>query len=193
MHNPHPFLYYLPEHSPATAAAFATDRPGRWLRTGDLATLSHDPGGTTDTYTILDRLKDVIKVAGGWQVAPAELEGVVLAHPRVADAAVVGAPGGSRGGEVPVALMVLRTRAEAEAEADEGRPRAAVQDEGQEEEQKKDLMRWVGERVARYKALAGVRWVERIPRNAAGKVLRGVLREKVRKESEGRNGGLGKV
>lgn len=195
VHNPHPFLYYLPEHSPATATAFAADRPGRWLRTGDLATLSHDPGGTTDTYTILDRLKDVIKVAGGWQVAPAELEGVLLAHPRVADAAVVGVPGGSRGGEVPVAMVVLRTRAEAEegaeGEADEGRPRAAVQDEGEEEEQKKELMRWVGERVARYKTLAGVRWVERIPRNAAGKVLRGVLREKVRKESEAGNGGFG--
>lgn len=128
-------------------------------------------------------------------MAPAELEGVLLAHPRVADAAVVGVPGGSRGGEVPVAMVVLRTRAEAEegaeGEADEGRPRAAVQDEGEEEEQKKELMRWVGERVARYKTLAGVRWVERIPRNAAGKVLRGVLREKVRKESEAGNGGFG--
>ncbi len=131
-------------------------------------------------------------------MAPAELERVLLAHPRVADAAVVGAPDGSRGREVPVALVVLRTRAEAEAEAegeaDEGGDRAAVQDEREEEEeQKKELMRWVGERVARYKALAGVRLVERISRNAAGKVLRGVLREKVRKESEWGNGGFGKV
>ncbi len=125
-------------------------------------------------------------------MAPAELERVLLAHPRVADAAVVGAPDGSRGREVPVALVVLRTRAE--GEADEGGDRAAVQDEREEEEeQKKELMRWVGERVARYKALAGVRLVERISRNAAGKVLRGVLREKVRKESEWGNGGFGKV
>lgn len=115
---------------------------------------------------------------------------MLLAHPRVADAAVVGSPDGSRGGEVPVAFVVLRTQMDAEVE-DRGSG-AAVQDEREEEEQKRELMCWVGKRVARYKALAGVRFVEQIPRSAAGKVLRVVLKEKVRKESEGPNGGFGR-
>src|SRR5207247_3713337 len=75
----------------ATAATIEADG---WLHTGDLATVG--PGGTV---RITDRLKELIKVRG-FQVAPAELEGLLRGHPAVADAAVVGIPD-ETAGEVP--------------------------------------------------------------------------------------------
>jgi acyl-CoA synthetase (AMP-forming)/AMP-acid ligase II len=117
---------------------------GGWLRTGDLA--ERDELGH---LYIRDRLKDLIKV-DGFQVAPAELEALLLSHRDVADAAVVGEPD-ERHGEVPVAHVVATVEPEA-------------------------LRAWVDERVAPYKRLARVELTDAIPRTPTGKILRRVLR-----------------
>ena len=117
-----------------------------WLRTGDLA--ERDEQGR---LFIRDRLKDLIKV-DGFQVAPAELEALLVSHPEVTDAAVVGEPD-ARHGEVPVAHVVTRGALDPEA-----------------------LRTWVDERVAPYKRLAAVTITDAIPRTPTGKTLRRALR-----------------
>jgi acyl-CoA synthetase (AMP-forming)/AMP-acid ligase II len=119
-----------------------------WLRTGDVGRIDAD-----GNVFIVDRLKELIKVSG-YQVAPAELEAVLGAHPAVADAAVIGQPD-ERRGEVPVAFVV------------------AASPVGEAE-----LLAWVGERVAHYKRPHAVRFTDAIPRTPSGKVLRRVLRER---------------
>lgn len=128
----------------ATRAALA----GGWLRTGDVARVNAD-----DTVTVVDRAKDVIKYHG-FQVAPTELEALLLTHPDVADAAVAGRVDG-RGEEVPHAFVVKRNGAGVDAAG---------------------LMAWVAARVTAYKKVRGVTFVEEVPRNAAGKILRRELR-----------------
>jgi acyl-CoA synthetase (AMP-forming)/AMP-acid ligase II len=117
-----------------------------WLHTGDTGFV--DDGGYVH---VTDRLKELIKV-NALQVAPAELEAILLAHPQVADAAVVARPD-ERTGEVPVAVVV---------------PRGDVDPEG--------LRAWVGERVARHKRLAAVVLADALPRTPSGKLLRRELR-----------------
>lgn len=125
----------------ATAAAFA----GPWLRTGDLGHVRGD-----GTVVLEGRLKELIKV-DALQVAPAELEALLLSHPRVADAAVVGRPD-ERHGEVPVAMVVPDGALDADA-----------------------LAGWVAARVAPHKRLRAVRTVSAIPRTPSGKILRRAL------------------
>jgi acyl-CoA synthetase (AMP-forming)/AMP-acid ligase II len=117
-----------------------------WLRTGDVARV--DEAGE---FRIVDRLKELIKFKG-FQVPPAELEALLLTHPAVADAAVVPMTD-PEAGEAPKAFVVAR----GELGADE-------------------LMSWVAERVAPYKRIRAVEWVDEIPRAASGKILRRVLR-----------------
>ena len=116
-----------------------------WLRTGDVARV--DDG----VFRIVDRVKELIKYKG-YQVAPAELEAVLLGHPGVSDVAVVGVPH-AEGGEAPKAFVV----ADAEVEGEE-------------------LMAWVAERVAPYKKVRAVEFVEEIPKSPSGKILRRLLR-----------------
>jgi acyl-CoA synthetase (AMP-forming)/AMP-acid ligase II len=131
----------------ATAAMIDADG---WLRTGDLAVVDED-----GQVFIVDRLKELIKV-NAFQVAPAELEAVLAAHPAVADAAVVGRPDAVTG-EAPVAAVVAREALDPD-----------------------DLMAWVAARVAPYKRIRAVRFVDAIPRTPAGKILRRVLVERER-------------
>ena len=126
----------------ATAAAIDADG---WLHTGDVVTVD-DEGW----YEVVDRLKEMIKYKG-FQVAPAELEQLLLSHPSVADAAVVGLPD-DEAGEVPQAFVVRRT--------------ALTDDE---------LMAWVAERVTPYKRIRRVEFVESIPKSPSGKILRRLL------------------
>ena len=119
-----------------------------WLRTGDLARTRPD-----GSVWIIDRVKEVIKYRG-YQVPPAELEALLLTHPDVHDAAVVGVRRAADGEEVPKAFVVAKG-ASASEEA---------------------LMAWVAERVAPYKKIRDVAFVDAIPRNAAGKILRRELR-----------------
>jgi acyl-CoA synthetase (AMP-forming)/AMP-acid ligase II len=130
-------------HRPdATAAMIDADG---WLRTGDLVVVDEE-----GQVFIVDRLKELIKV-NAFQVAPAELEAVLAAHPAVADAAVIGRPDAVTG-EAPVAAVVALDALEAE-----------------------ELMAWVAARVAPYKRIRAVRFVDAIPRTPAGKILRRVL------------------
>ena len=129
----------------ATAATIDTDG---WLHTGDLATVEAE-----GVVRITDRLKELIKVKG-FQVAPAELEGLLCTHPSVADAAVVGVPD-EAAGERPKAFVVARG--------------AAMPDE---------VMTWVAERVAPHKRLCAVEVVDEIPKLPSGKILRRVLRDR---------------
>jgi acyl-CoA synthetase (AMP-forming)/AMP-acid ligase II len=131
----------------ATADAFARDG---WLRTGDIAFADGD-----GYFTIVDRVKELIKYKG-FQVPPAELEGVLVSHPSVADAAVIGVPD-QEAGEVPKAYVVLK----GEAKADE-------------------LIAYVAERVAPYKKIRFVEVIDQIPKSASGKILRRVLMEQER-------------
>ena len=128
-------------------ATAATITPDGWVRTGDIGTIDAD-----GYLTITDRLKELIKVKG-FQVAPAELEALLFIHPAVADAAVIGRPD-DRAGELPVAYVVAR-----------GALSAA------------ELKAWVAERVVAYKQLGDVVLCEAIPKTAAGKILRRVLRQ----------------
>jgi acyl-CoA synthetase (AMP-forming)/AMP-acid ligase II len=121
--------------------------PDGWLRTGDIGYCDDD-----GQLFVVDRLKELIKT-NGRQVAPAELESVLLSFPAVADAAVVGHPD-EVAGELPKAFVVLKM----EATADE-------------------IIQYVAERVAPYKRIRAVEFVAEIPRNPAGKILRRVLKE----------------
>ncbi|CAM5609610.1 4-coumarate--CoA ligase family protein [Streptomyces violaceorubidus] len=131
----------------ATAAVIDTDG---WLHTGDVGHVDTD-----GWLFVVDRVKELIKYKG-FQVAPAELEALLLTHPGVADAAVVGAYNDD-GNEVPHAFVVRRPAAPALAEG--------------------EIMMYVAERVAPYKRVRRVTFVDTVPRAASGKILRRQLRE----------------
>lgn len=140
--GPQVFSGYL-DNPEATAATIDTDG---WVHTGDLGHV--DAAGLLH---ITDRLKELIKVKG-FQVAPAELEALLLTHPAVLDAAVIGRPD-DRAGERPVAYVV---------------PAPGQSTDG--------LVDWVAERVSDHKRIAEVILTDAIPRNPSGKVLRRLLR-----------------
>ena len=121
-----------------------------WIRTGDLGYVDGD-----GNVFVVDRLKELIKV-NAFQVAPAELEALLLTHPRVADAAVIPRPDAPHG-EIPVAVVV---------------PRGEIEGD--------DLMAWVAERVAPHKRVRAVRFVDAIPKTPSGKILRRILVEQER-------------
>ncbi len=112
-----------------------------WLHTGDVAIVD-DEG----YFTVVDRVKELIKYKG-YQVAPAELEALLLQHERITDAAVIGRPD-EEAGEIPVAFVVAQ-----------GLEPDAV-------------LSFVAERVAPYKRLRAVEFVDEIPKSASGKILR---------------------
>jgi acyl-CoA synthetase (AMP-forming)/AMP-acid ligase II len=129
-------------------ATAATIDPGGWVHTGDI--VRADSGGW---FYVTDRVKELIKYKG-YQVAPAELEAILLTHPAVADAAVVRRPD-ALAGEIPKAFVVLRAPASAQ-----------------------ELMAWVAGRVASYKRVRQVEFIDSIPKSPAGKILRRVLVER---------------
>lgn len=143
LRGPQAFVGY---HRQPEATA-ATITPDGWVRTGDIGYFDAD-----GYLFITDRLKELIKVKG-FQVAPAELEALLLTHADVADAAVIGRAD-ERAGELPVAYVV---------------PRSKALDTGA-------LIDWVAERVVAYKRLADVVVCGSIPKTAAGKILRRELR-----------------
>jgi acyl-CoA synthetase (AMP-forming)/AMP-acid ligase II len=141
------------------ATAATVDAEG-WLHTGDVGFVDSD-----GFLHVVDRVKELIKYKG-LQVAPAELEAVLLAHPGVADAAVIPVPD-ECAGEVPKAYVVPRA---APADAD-----AFVA----------ELMEHVASRVAPHKKVRALELTDAIPKSASGKILRRVLvaRERERAES----------
>jgi fatty-acyl-CoA synthase len=134
----------------ASAEAFEPDPRGDppWFRSGDA-------GYRHDGYLYLhDRLKDMI-VSGGENIYPAEVENALMQHPAVADGAVIGVPD-ETWGEAVKAVVVLEPGARAT---------------------ERDIVDFVRARIARYKSPKSVDFVEAIPRNPSGKILKRVLRE----------------
>lgn len=132
------------------ATAHTIDAEG-WLHTGDI--------GYADAeghFYIVDRAKELIKYKG-FQVAPAELEAMLLTHPSVADAAVIPSPD-EEAGEVPKAFVVLK------GEATE-----------------RELKEYVAARVAPHKKIRRLEFIEQIPKSPSGKILRRVLVQRERK------------
>jgi acyl-CoA synthetase (AMP-forming)/AMP-acid ligase II len=146
--GPNVMLGYLGDDA-ATAAMIDADG---FLHTGDVATV--DQHGN---ITIVDRIKELIKYKG-YQVPPAELEALLLTHPGIADAAVIGVLD-EAGGEVPKAFVVRQPGAEITAE---------------------DVMDFVAEHVAPYKKVRVVEFVEAVPKSSSGKILRRELRDRER-------------
>ena len=139
----------------AEATAETIDADG-WLRTGDIARMDED-----GYVSVVDRKKELIKYKG-FQVAPAELEGILLEHPGVADAAVI-PKADAEAGEVPKAFVVRKPNAEPTAD---------------------ELTAFVAERVATFKQVREVEFTDAIPKNASGKLLRRVLIEQERTKRE---------
>jgi HIP---CoA ligase len=133
---------------PAASAA-AVDADG-WLHTGDIGVFDGD-----GNLKITDRLKDMF-IVGGFNAYPAEIENMLMEHPTVGQAAVVGVPD-PRLGEVATAFVV---------------PRAGVTIDGPA------LIAWCRERMANYKVPRSVQVLDTLPLNASGKVLKYVLRER---------------
>jgi len=121
-----------------------------WLHTGDLGYVD-DEG----FYYIVDRIKDMI-IRGGFNVYPREVEEVLYRHPAIREAAVLGRPD-ERLGEEIVAVIVL--------EPDAGEVSA------------EQITEFCGESLARYKVPREIRFVDQLPRNASGKVLKRELRQ----------------
>lgn len=132
-----------------------------WYKTGDIAYCDE----ATRKWYIVDRKKELIKVRG-FQVAPPELEAVLLSHPYIVDAAVIGISVSDANTEFPRAYVVRRS----------GEVGAARLTEA-------DVEQYMLERLARYKALTGgVKFVEFIARNPSGKVLKRILREEAKED-----------
>ncbi|WP_419935900.1 4-coumarate--CoA ligase family protein [Candidatus Palauibacter sp.] len=140
------------------ATAETVDAEG-WLHSGDVAVADED-----GYVTIVDRAKELIKYKG-FQVAPAELEDVLLSHPSIADVAVIPVPD-EEAGELPKACVVRAEEVTEEA-----------------------VMQYVAERVAPHKKVRAVEFLEEIPKSASGKILRRLLvdreRARVAADAEG--------
>jgi acyl-CoA synthetase (AMP-forming)/AMP-acid ligase II len=141
LRGPQIMIGYL-NNPDATAATL--DSEG-WLRTGDIGMVD-DEG----YLTVVDRLKELIKVKG-YQVAPAELEALLLEHPQIADVAVIPVADDDAG-EVPKAVVVARGVLSAS-----------------------DVIAFVQPRVAHYKRVRFVEFVDVIPKSPSGKILRRIL------------------
>ena len=139
------------------ATAEALDAEG-WYHSGDIGKVD------AEGYVyIVDRLKELIKYKG-YQVAPAELEALLVTHPAVSDAAVIPSPD-VEAGEVPKAFIVPRD------------PGSAPSPE--------QLMAWVAERVAPYKRIRRLEYLSQIPKSPSGKILRRLLVEQERERQAG--------
>ena len=130
------------------ATAEAIDEDG-FLHTGDVGIVDSD-----GCFTIVDRVKELIKVKG-FQVAPAELEALLGGFPKVADAAVIGIAD-AKAGELPKAYIVKQ--------------------KGSEDLTEDEVKDYVKGKVAEYKELGSVEFIDAVPKSAAGKILRKELR-----------------
>lgn len=128
-----------------------TVTPDGWLKSGDIAVADAD-----GYFAVVDRLKELIKYKAH-QVAPADLEAVLLTHPSIADAAVIPSPD-DEAGEVPKAFVVCKTPLTAD-----------------------EVMGYVAERVSPMDKVRRVEFVDSIPKSPSGKILRRVLVEQERK------------
>jgi acyl-CoA synthetase (AMP-forming)/AMP-acid ligase II len=134
-------------HNKPDATSATVDEDG-WLHTGDVGYVDED-----GHLFIVDRVKELIKYKG-FQVAPAELEAILLSHPAIADAAVIPSPD-EEAGEVPKAFVVLKGEVSPE-----------------------EIKEFVAERVAPHKKIRRLEIIDQIPKTASGKILRRLLKER---------------
>ncbi|XP_022864822.1 4-coumarate--CoA ligase-like 6 [Olea europaea var. sylvestris] len=138
----------MKEYLNNVAATMATIDEDGWLHTGDIVCFDQE-----GYLYVLDRLKEFIKYKG-FQIAPADLESVLLSHPEVLDAAVTAAKD-EEAGEIPIAFVVRKDGSSLSDTA---------------------LMDYVAKQVTPYKKVRKVFFRTSIPRSAAGKILRRELR-----------------
>lgn len=131
--------------------ATRTALDGGWFHSGDIGYANPD-----GCYYIIDRKKDMI-ISGGENIYPSELENVLMMHPDIQDASVVGRPD-AHWGEVPVAVIVTKANRQLE---------------------KKDILEWFNGKLGRYKHPKDVIFVDELPRNEMRKVVKHVLRDMV--------------
>jgi acyl-CoA synthetase (AMP-forming)/AMP-acid ligase II len=135
-----------------------------WLKTGDVAVVDED-----GDFSIVDRIKELIKVKGS-QVAPAELEGLLLTHPKIAAAAVVGVYDRSQATEWPRAYIELKDGRKSQKE---------------EAELAREFTEYVKKKASGPKQLkGGVRFLDKVPASPSGKLLRKDLRALVKQEED---------
>ncbi|MEU5659414.1 AMP-binding protein, partial [Streptomyces sp. NPDC047737] len=132
------------------ATAAMIDEDG-WLHTGDVGRVDED-----GWLYVVDRVKELIKYKG-YQVAPADLEALLLTHPSIDDAAVIGVYDAD-GNEVPKAYLVRRP--------------------GAEDLTEDDVLTYVADRVSPYKKVRQAEFIEAVPRAVSGKILRRELRDR---------------
>ncbi|CAL9155184.1 4-coumarate--CoA ligase-like 4 isoform X1 [Musa acuminata AAA Group] len=136
--------YVMKEYFKKPEATRTTLVEDGWLRTGDLCYIDED-----GYLFVVDRLKELIKYKG-YQVAPAELEALLLTHPDIADAAVIPYPD-KEAGQIPMAYVVRKDGSNLSEE---------------------EVIKFVGRQVAPYKRIRKVAFVFAIPKNPSGKILR---------------------
>ncbi|MGB3736231.1 MAG: 2-succinylbenzoyl-CoA synthetase, partial [Ilumatobacter sp.] len=119
-----------------------------WMHTGDVATMDAD-----GFVTIVDRVKDML-ISGGENVYPAEIESVLLSFDKIADAGVIGIPS-EKWGESPLAVIVPKDESLTEA----------------------DVIEFCKGKLAPFKAVKNVQFVDELPRNPSGKILKRELRD----------------
>ncbi|KAI9814824.1 MAG: hypothetical protein M1827_003090 [Pycnora praestabilis] len=153
--GPNVFKGYL--NNPTGTANALTD--DGYFKTGDVGHQDKD-----GNFFITDRVKELIKYKG-FQVPPAELEGLLIGHPKISDVAVIGIYNKDQATEVPRAYVV---------------PAPGVEGHKKTEE---DIVDWLRAKVANHKRLrGGVRFVDEVPKSASGKILRRLLKIKAQEE-----------
>ncbi|HEY2736574.1 MAG TPA: class I adenylate-forming enzyme family protein [Polyangiales bacterium] len=147
---------YHNQPSKTSEAEWYDETGKRFIRTGDIGRFDED-----GFLTLIDRKKDMI-ISGGFNIYPSDLEAVLIQHPAIEEAAVVGVPS-KRWGESPVAFAVRKPG------------HAAVSGE--------DVSAWFEHRVGKTQRLAALEWVDALPRSPIGKVLKRELRAEYLKRS----------
>ncbi|KAM0118184.1 hypothetical protein ACP6JC_005260 [Aspergillus fumigatus] len=160
LRGPNVFLGY---HNNPEATAQCLSKDG-WFQTGDVGYQDKD-----NNFYITDRVKELIKYKG-FQVAPAELEGILVDNEAVDDVAVLGVESEAHGTEVPLAYIVRSAKSK--------------NSNITAEEEATRIVQWLDGKVAYHKRLrGGVRFVDEIPKSPSGKILRRLLKKQAKEDA----------